>query len=97
MLGPILSKIFDHLLSAGIPQHKRKQEDHSMEILREAEPPEFLSINDISFAFIAASIAYSTASVIFLLEIFYPVLKMFVKDLVGLFCLVMMITRRIYQ
>lgn len=93
LMGPTLMKTFDQLLSAGIPQHKRED---SMEVLRETEPPEFLSINDISFAFIAASIAYGIASLIFLLEISHHVLRIFVKDLAGLFCLVMILVKRIF-
>lgn len=96
LMGPILSKTFDWLLSAGIPQAKRKQLD-TFDILRELEPPKFLSINDINFAFIAASVAYGIASVVFLLEISYPILKIFVKDFVGLFYFVIILTRRLFN
>lgn len=95
-MGPTLSKTFDYLLSAGIPQYKRKLQD-SIEVLRETEPPEFLSINDINFAFIAASISYGIAIVVFLLEVSYPILKIFVKELVGLISFVMMLTNRVFN
>lgn len=59
--------------------------------MNEKKPPEFLSINDISFAFIAASISYGIATFIFFVEKSYHVLRIFIKDLVGLFCVMRLI------